>query len=186
MGRFAFSDVMRRLLATHQPSGADGQKEETDLSACINDEFFRMLLQAPYQHIDVGREGGVGYEEFAAYFRWVATDEELRFAFDHLREGTEERITYGILQSFQQKYDAELFAAIHGGRGGCPDYLEYCTLLLGIRTSCLRPEFLALEGVAIPPDPAWLLQRLEQEWTCKETLQVHWQYVTQAVPQNSE
>eukprot|EP00667_Euglena_gracilis_P021544 EG_transcript_23632 len=219
MVRFGLGALTRRISRTRSSPATTAGYHDVDLSACVNAEFFRMLLQAPYQHIDVSKEGGVGYDEFAAYFAWVATDEELRFAFDVLRQGSDrDRLTYGTLQSFQQQYDAELFANLKQGKVGCPDYLEYCTLLLGIRTHCKRPDFLALEGVAVPPRPAWLLARLEEalglggprwgqlngktvlrrrrlrnrlpgpagEWTSRETLEVHWRYVTQPVPERSE
>eukprot|EP00667_Euglena_gracilis_P022992 EG_transcript_25801 len=180
--------VLRRLSAPLRTSSASaGRKADVDLRLCVNAEFFRMLAQAPYQHIDAQKDGVIGYEDFAVYFSCVASEEELRFAFDVLRHGGDrDYITYGTLQSFQQKHDAELVANRKPGRVGCPDYLEYFTLLLGIRTSCMRPDFLALDGAAIPPRPSWLLQQLLQEWTRKETLRLHWRYVTQPVPERSE
>eukprot|EP00667_Euglena_gracilis_P022097 EG_transcript_24468 len=174
----------RRFSATRRSSDASADVLRPDLSSCVSEEFFRMLIQAPYQHIDVRNEGSVGYEDFAAYFRSVATEQELQVAFDYLHKDEQERITYGTLQSFQQKYDLELFTTT--GKVGCPDYLEYCTLLVGIRASCDRRAFLALEGVTVPPCPDWLLGRLETEWTGNAKLRVHWRYVTQPVPQNAE
>eukprot|EP00667_Euglena_gracilis_P001343 EG_transcript_1343 len=178
MQKFSLTRLVRRRAA----DAASEAPPEEDLRGRVNAEFFRMLVQAPYQRIDADNEGHITLTEFAAYFSCVATEAELRLAYDFLRKDSEQ-ITYGTLQSFQQQYDAELANNNpRSGKVGCPDYLEYCTLLVGIRASCDRRAFLALEGVSIPPRPAWLLQRLEEEWTRLPKLQVHWQYVVDPVP----
>jgi len=149
----------------------------------VNPVFVAMLLHAPFQAIDTDGRGTIDLDEFLAYFGKWATPEEKLDVFRMIdTEGTGV-ITYGAFQTFQK--DHENGSKPADSKVGCPDFLEYCGLLNGVRLACERDTFMErfrLAGQPLPPTPDWLLRTMEKEWMGAAKLYVHWQYVIAPVP----
>jgi len=170
-----------RLYAATRRASAPPERDL--LARRVNPVFVAMLLHAPFQAIDTDGRGTIDLDEFLAYFGNWATPEEKLDVFRMIdTEGTGV-ITYGAFQTFQK--DHENGSKPADSKVGCPDFLEYCGLLNGVRLACERDTFMErfrLAGQPLPPTPDWLLRTMEKEWMGAAKLYVHWQYVIAPVP----
>ena len=174
-----------RIFKAFGEGGRKSCKPKVDLEANINPHFYRVVLQAAYEDIDQAREGYIRECEFKAFFYELASDAEMAFVWDLLDKNDECKVAYGGWQSFQSLYDPEMVHQPGGKRKGDPDYLEYPSLLAGMKLSCERDDFCSLlkqTGETHPPSSDWLLRRMEMEWSSLANLHVHWRYIMSPCP----
>jgi len=152
-----------------------------------NPDFFRAIGCAPFQSIDTDRQGYIELHEFKTYFCNVANDEEAEHAFKLLNPKGDGQLTYGEFHSFQQAFEEQelLGNFVGSNKVGCPDFLDYASMLLGMKLSLTRKHFLArlkATGQQMPVSDEWLEGQMKREWTAHPNFAKHWEYVIEVCP----
>eukprot|EP00667_Euglena_gracilis_P002792 EG_transcript_2798 len=164
---------------------------EADLRGRLAEHFYAVLLRTPFGSIDQEGRGSFNMDDFARAFGWVASPPELASVFRLINQDRSGTVTPSEWQAFHQRYDPEYRRGVPRHtrrRDGCPDFLEYGTLLDGILTSCSRfplREKLAEANEPFPPSEQWLTAAMEAEWATP-LLRPHWGYARNPVPDLSE
>eukprot|EP00667_Euglena_gracilis_P027382 EG_transcript_33817 len=161
---------------------ADDGRDVHDLRRLLSDQFYTALMRTPYSDIDVEKKGTFDMDAFTQAFRGVASPLELTLVFRLVDANSSGTVTYGEWQQFHKKFDPEYRGNDRQRRGrkkeGCPDFLEYGSLLDGILMSCSRFPLmakLAESNEPFPPSVQWLTEAMESEWG-NPKLRPHWVY----------
>jgi hypothetical protein len=152
----------------------------------INPQFRDVLLTTPFYVIDHRRQGYIDIDDFREYFSQVGGYLEIRQMFDLINIDGSGTITLGQWQSFMHLHQSEDDDEDRKpGKIGCPDFLEYAAMLLGVKRSCDRQDLLDVlraAGEPFPPSDEWLEAAMQREWAAHPRFAVHWAYVIGECP----
>jgi len=159
------------------------------LENLINPSFLRAIGSSPFQFLDVNRQGYVELDAFKLYFSQVASANEAEHAFKVLNSKDDGQLTYGELQDFQQFFEERKLLGKRAGKVGCPDFLDYATMLLGMKLSLTRKPFLEKvnsAGKSLPVTDEWLESEMKNEWVAHPSFAIHWKYVIEVCPMDEQ